>query len=203
MFVVFEGLDNCGKTTIVKMLGNYFKNKGMQVDYTHEFETSVGILIRELEERGELDPILKSYLFAADRQIRTRDYTNDDYSNKIIMFDRYFLSAVAYRMADGVDKEWIKSINSVFRSPDITFYIDISPEESILRNTTTKFNISYTRDYLNRAREAYLSMIGEYGMIYIDGMRTIKEIYNQVLKYIEESLENGRFKNNSEESISQ
>lgn len=188
MLIAFEGLDNCGKTTIANMLSSYFANKGIQVEFTHEFETPVGLLIRELAEKNELDPILKSYLFAADRHWRTRDYTGDDYKQKLIIFDRYYLSAVAYRIADGVDKNWIKTLNSIFPEPDITFYIDITPEESIKRNTKNKFNILYSRDFLARARNAYISIIKEYNLVYIDGMQSIDNIYNTVLLLVEEKM---------------
>lgn len=46
-----------------------------------------------------------------------------------------------YRMAENIDKNWVKNINRIFREPDMIFYIDITPQESIRRNTDTKFNI--------------------------------------------------------------
>lgn len=82
MLVVFEGLDNCGKTTIVEKLKNYYVQQGVSVEFTREFETDVGKLIKKMSQENWLDSILKSYLFAADRQIRTRTYTDEDYKNK-------------------------------------------------------------------------------------------------------------------------
>lgn len=71
MLIVFEGLDNCGKTTIVEMLKEYFVHVGKHAEFTREFETNIGIVIKEMAQAGSLDTILKSYLFAADRHIRT------------------------------------------------------------------------------------------------------------------------------------
>ena len=96
--------------------------------------------IKEMSKAGVLDPVLKTYLFAADRYIRTKIY-EEDYNSKIILFDRYYQSALAYRMAENIDKNWVKNINRIFREPDMIFYIDITPQESIRRNTDTKFNI--------------------------------------------------------------
>ncbi len=107
MLVVFEGLDNCGKTTIVEKLKNYYDQQGVPAEFTREFETDVGKLIKKMSQESQLDSILKSYLFAADRQIRTRMYTDEDYQNKMILFDRYYHSAVAYRIAEGINKEWV------------------------------------------------------------------------------------------------
>lgn len=185
MLVVFEGLNNCGKTTIVEKLKNYYDQQGVPAEFTREFETDVGKLIKKMSQESQLDSILKSYLFAADRQIRTRMYTDEDYQNKMILFDRYYHSAVAYRMAEGINKEWVMTLNSVFKKPDIGFYIDITPEESVKRNTDTKFNIIASAEHLSKVRNAYLSFIAEENLIYIDGMRDLESIYNDVLNYIE------------------
>ena len=48
-------------------------------------------------------------------------------------------------MAENIDKNWVKNINRIFREPDMIFYIDITPQESIRRNTDTKFNIIDTK----------------------------------------------------------
>lgn len=185
MLVVFEGLDNCGKTTIVEKLKQYYDQQGILAEFTREFETDVGRLIKKMSQENQLDSILKSYLFAADRQIRTRMYTEDDYQNKMILFDRYYHSAVAYRMAEGINKEWVINLNSVFKKPDIGFYIDITPEESVKRNTDTKFNIIATAEHLAKVRKAYLSFINEENLIYINGMRDLEDVYNEILNYIE------------------
>lgn len=185
MLITFEGLDNCGKTTIAERLEKNYKGRGFDCSYTREFETEVGKLIRRMEEKKQLDPILKSFLFAADRQLRTRAYSQEDYENKIIIFDRYYHSAIAYRMADGIERGWIECVNSVFRKPDYAFYIDITPEESVRRNTSSKFNIIYSVDKLRSIRDAYKSIFDDSEFIYIDGMRSIDLIYKDVLSKIE------------------
>lgn len=39
MLIVFEGLDNCGKTAIVEMLKDYFYHMGKYAQFTREFES--------------------------------------------------------------------------------------------------------------------------------------------------------------------
>ena len=97
-----------------------------------------------MAKEGTLDPILKAYLFATDRYIRMKNIDQEDLKNKIMLFDRYVPSALAYRMAEGVDKNWVTNINSVFPKADIGFFIDITPNESVNRNTNAKFNIKAT-----------------------------------------------------------
>ena len=186
MIVIFEGLDNCGKTTLVQMLNKYYSSIEIETEISKEFETNIGKELKNMAKEGKLDPILKAYLFATDRYIRMKEISKQDLESKIIMFDRYVPSALAYRMAEGVDKEWVSNINSIFPKADIGFFIDISPEESVKRNTDTKFNIKATPEHLSKVRNFYLSILDENNLIYINGMRPIEEIFNDVLSKIEE-----------------
>ena len=186
MLVIFEGLDNCGKTTLVQMIKDYYSKLGIDAEVSKEFETNIGKELKNMAKVGTLDPILKAYLFATDRYIRMKNITQDDLKNKIMLFDRYVPSALAYRMAEGVDKNWVTNINSVFPKADIGFFIDITPEESVNRNTDSKFNIISPPEHLGRVRDAYLSILDENNLIYINGMQSIENIFVEVLGKIEE-----------------
>ena len=190
MIVIFEGLDNCGKTTLVQMLKDYYINIGIDAEVSKEFETNIGIELKKMAIEGTLDSILKAYLFAADRYIRMKSISSDDLNNKILLFDRYVPSAIAYRMAEGVDKDFVLNINSVFPKADIGFFIDITPEESVNRNTDTKFNIKSSVEHLGEVRKAYSSILNENNLIYIDGMKPIEQIFNEVLQKLEEFRKN-------------
>lgn len=52
---------------------------------------------------GTLDSIIKTFLFATNRYIRMKSITEAEYQTKILLFDRYVPSAIAYRMAENVD----------------------------------------------------------------------------------------------------
>lgn len=117
----------------------------------------------------------------------------NDLENKIMLFDCYVPSAITYRMAECVDKNWVVNINSVFPKADIGFFIDITPDESVKRNIDTKFNIKSTLGHLNKVRNAYLSILDENKLIYINGMQPIEKIFDEVVQKIEEfRKENGR-----------
>ena len=167
-------------------LNKLYLSKGIETEVSKEFETNIGKELKEMAKKGTLDPILKGLLFAADRQIRLREILKEDIENKILLFDRYVPSAIAYRMAEGIDKEWVTNINSVFPKHDIGFYIDISPAESIRRNTDAKFNIRASEEHLSKVREAYMSILEENKLIYINGMQSIDIIFKEIAVKIEE-----------------
>ena len=187
MIVIFEGLDNCGKTTIITLLEKYYIENGINIEISKEFKTPIGELLKELIVAKKADPILKTFLFAADRYYRMKDKTfNED---TLYLFDRYVPSAVAYRDAEGCDIDWVKGVNSIFPEPDLCFYIDISPEESILRNTDSKFNIKYDKEFLSNAKKCYDHNLTGDNCIRIDGSKSIEEILNIVINSINNIIE--------------
>ena len=110
-----------------------------------------------------------------------RNITKEDMDSKILLFDRYVPSAMAYRMAEGVDKDWVANLNSVFPKPDIGFFIDITPEESVRRNTDAKCNIKASAEHLAKVREAYISILKENNLFPINGMQPIETILKKLL----------------------
>ena len=64
MIVIFQGLDNCGKTTLVEKLNKLYLSKGIESEVSKEFETNIGKELKEMAKKGTLDPILKGLLFA-------------------------------------------------------------------------------------------------------------------------------------------
>lgn len=190
MLITFEGLDNCGKTTLVNKIKDYYLELGVNVEISKEFETNIGIELKKMAIAGTLDPILKTFLFATDRYIRMKNISKDELNNKMILFDRYVPSAIAYRTAESVNKDWVESINSIFPKIDFGFFIDITPTESIKRNNDEKFNIKSSPEYLKKVREAYLSILDENKLIYINGMQSLDNIFDEVITKIEEYIKN-------------
>ena len=190
VLIIFEGLDNCGKTTLANMIKNFYLSNGVAAEISKEFETNIGMELKNMAAAGTLDPIIKTFLFATDRYIRMKNISEEEYQTKILLFDRYVPSAIAYRMAENVDKKWVETINSIFPKADLGFFIDISPEESVKRNTNSKFNIISTPEHLKKVRDSYLSILDENNLIKINGMQPLEKIFDEIIKIIEEYRKN-------------
>lgn len=51
MLVIFECLDNCGKTTLVEMIKDYYLNLEIDVEISKEFETNIGKELKKWPKR--------------------------------------------------------------------------------------------------------------------------------------------------------
>lgn len=141
LFIVFEGIDGSGKSTQVENLHRFMiQHYGNTIVTSEPSKRQIGRLIRDIfARRIEMDNLTIAGLFVADRldHITNKEEGILQYleSGTHVICDRYILSSFAYQ---GVfaDKEWIVTANSQARKlllPDITFYLDITPEESMNR----------------------------------------------------------------------
>ena len=185
LIIVFEGLDNSGKTTLIEKLSDAI-SINYKVKTSKEFDTDIGYVLKSGLKDSKYSPQMKALLFAADRQQRLDELQKEDYD--IILFDRYLYSAIAYRQSEGLDEKWIRTLNQFNPKEDLGFYIDITVDESIRRNTDTKFNVLYSKEHLTRIRELYLNIVAKEGLIKIDGMKGEVAIKSEVLGIINERL---------------
>ncbi len=193
MFIVFEGIDGSGKTTIARSIAEGLEKEGKRVYLTEEpTKTWLGEAVRRgIEE--EKNPYTQALLFFADRAEHVREIKRKLEEGYIVLSDRYVYSTYAYQGAQlyhimefEETMQWFKMIYEPMRlDPDVVFYIDIWPEEGISRIYGRKKKEKFERvEFLNRVREIYTLLAEEYGFIKIDGMRPIEEVYGEIWGYM-------------------
>ena len=141
LFIAFEGIDGCGKSTQVKLLTESLKNSGHKVYSTYEpTDSPIGSVIRNIfKHRIEADHRTIAGLFVADRLDHLLNKTNG-ILKKIgegftVVTDRYYFSSYAYH-GTHMSLEWVIEANSLaaeLLKPDLNIYIDISPDVSMKR----------------------------------------------------------------------
>ena len=71
MFISFEGIEGCGKTTQVELLTKFLSHRGVHYVVTREpGGTHLGKLIRQMlldPAHSEMEPLTELFLYAADR----------------------------------------------------------------------------------------------------------------------------------------
>ncbi len=195
MFIVFEGIDGTGKTTIVKRLAEDLKREGYEVFVTQEpTKTWIGRDVRRAIEE-EKNGFTQALLFFADRAEHVKEIREN--LDKVILCDRYVYSTFAYQGAQleremGFEKamEWFKQVYEPMRlDPDMVFLITVDPEEGIRRIYGREKKEKFERvEFLRRVQEIYLRIALEYGFSIIDGNRGIEEIYREISAKIMEKL---------------
>lgn len=140
-FIVFEGTDGSGKSTHLKLLSKYFKEKGIPCYLTCEpTDSPFGALLRScLHGRIEADEHTIAAMFAADRLDHIKNGVNGILKKldegTTVLCDRFYLSSFAYNGGQ-TDLDWVISINEPAMKalrPDLTIFLDLSAEEGMER----------------------------------------------------------------------
>ncbi len=172
-FITFEGIDGSGKSTQLRLLANFLKQKGCDVLSTREpGGTPVGNRLRAalLDAQEEVDPLTELLVFAADRAQHVRRVLRPALeSGQVVFSDRYADATAAYQGAGrGFSPELISEIIELATEglkPDLTLLFDLSVADSISR-TRRRTNGKQQGDRLDaetaefhaRVRDAYLRL---------------------------------------------
>ena len=192
-FIALEGLDGSGQSTQRVMLKNWFRKNAMKCLTTKEpTDSLVGGLIRA-QLKGEWSSSAEALqlLFAADRALHLeKDIVPALEKGVHVVTDRYFFSSIAYGMVDA-DKAWLQSINSNFRLPDVTVYLDVRPSECLRRLTGDRVRLELfeKEEYLKKVRENYLELSREYKNFYVlNGEQPSEAINEEIVKLIKNRI---------------
>ncbi len=129
-YIVFEGIDGSGKTTICSNTAARLRESGYKVLLISEpSKSEIGQLLRKQMKTMTLNQKSIALLYAADSyDIQAQILEDYDF----ILSDRNFFSTVAYQMVD-VDENWLFSIHKFLEIPDAVFYLNISVDEALSR----------------------------------------------------------------------
>lgn len=203
LFIVFEGIDSCGKSTQAELLKNYLITQKEQAVISPEPSTGIiGNLIRQaLKQRvvftsdRSLFEEQMAYLFAADRHDHL--YNDIDGVFKLIkdrvhvISTRYYFSSLAYNSDTPKQFELVSSLNQRFPHPDLTVYIDVPLEVSLNRLQERPLKEVYeTRAKLTKVREQYQRIFASYEgvLLNVDGTQNKQDIHEDIVKFIHDKF---------------
>lgn len=167
LFITFEGVDGCGKTTQMELLAKYLQDRGYEVIITREpGAKGLGEKIREilLHYDGEVSSRAESFLFLADRaQHIDKIIMPAVKAGKIVLCDRHTDSTIAYQgYGRGVDIDELVMLNNLATGkskPDLTFVFDIDIETSMSRVGKEKDRMeSAGVEFFEKVRKGYLEI---------------------------------------------
>jgi len=193
MFITFEGIDACGKTTQYRLLTEMLKERNIPFIFIREpGGTKAGEDIRKilLHNDYSLSHKTEVLLFVASRAQLTKNIIAPALAEgKVILADRFMDSSVAYQgYGRGLGSKIVESLNNFAvgeYTPDITFFVDITVDEAFKRMKLSKKNDKIEiegKDFFEKVRNGYFELMKENKdrFIYIDGMKKEKEVFEKI-----------------------
>ena len=191
LFISFEGVDGCGKSTQVKLLKDKIASEGIKVELVRE---PGGLKISEEIRKILLNPDNSSMNYETEALLMTasRAQLTEEVIKPLlakgffVLADRFSDSTLAYQGGGRkLDIDILKKINSFATKnlvPDITFLIDLKPEDALLRSGVSSPDRIEAAgvDLQKDVRKTYIKLAREFSnrFIVLDGYDSISSIHS-------------------------
>ena len=204
--IVIEGPDASGRSTQVTRITSKLEADGHAV-------LNTGLRRSELISQGILEA--KRNLVLGKRTISlfyAADFA-DQLENKIIpalrsgfivLADRYIYTLMARDVVRGISKRWCYHLFGFAIKPDLVFYVDVDPNELVHRVFQKNASLDYYESgadlglsdnmfesfliYQGMVAREFRKMQKRYGLVFVNGNRSIEEINIELQKKIDDFL---------------
>lgn len=200
LFITFEGIDLCGKSTQARLLAEYLREKKIEVVLSREpGGPPISEKIRQIllsREHASMKPLTELLLYEAGRAQHTEELIRPSLdAGRCVILDRYGDASTAYQgWGRGLGPDLVRRLNQLATGgllPDITILLDLSPEEAARRAPQKDWQADRLEgeavEFHRRVREGYRKMAAEEPdrIRLIDGRGPIDDIHDQILISIE------------------
>lgn len=202
-FITFEGNDGSGKTTQIRLLSEYLKEKGIEVVLTREpGGTPIGEQIRSIlldKANKDMHPVTEMILYAASRaQLVNTLIRPAIEEGKAVICDRFVDSSYAYQaMGRGLGLKAVRTVNSYAIGdcmPDITFFMDIDADAAMKRRNASGEEAdrveSEKMEFHRSVYEGYKNLISLYPerIKPIDVQKSPEQVFESIKAYVDQLL---------------
>ncbi|MDD9898362.1 MAG: dTMP kinase [Candidatus Melainabacteria bacterium] len=200
MFITIEGPDKAGKTTQIRKLKEYAKDKSLDWVFAHNpGDTDLGARLREivLDCDEHISDHAELMIYLADRahhvETKLKPLLQE---GKIIVCDRFSDSTLAYQgYGRGIDVNTIEIMDNLVCDgvkPDLTILLMVSEEEAQRRNKGEIDRLeAQNKLFFVRVRNGYKTLAREnptrIKVIEVDGM-SIEEVHERMIEIIQTEI---------------
>ena len=187
-FIVFEGIDGSGKTTVHRALKERMKDKNDIVFSSEPTDGEYGKKIREALKGGNVSDEELLFLFMQDRIEHVKNVVMPSLKEeKTVILDRYYLSTAAYQAGKLFSVKEILVLNGLFSpTPDLVVYFEIPVEKALerLRSRGKVLSVFEKEEKLKKVAENYEWILEYFDVKRVNALLPIEELVNEVEKIV-------------------
>ena len=189
LFITFEGPDGCGKTSIINLIKEYYKdNKKI-------------IFTREPGGTENMSPRTEALLYSASRAQHIDELVRPNLEKgNVVISDRFVLSSLAYQGGGrelGVEN--VKKINDFAIdgvNPDLVIFFYVDPLTTLKRKSLSENadRLELSGDeFHSRVYDTYMELLDkmkdENTLRKVDATKSMEEVFETVKNIIDKKLE--------------
>ena len=200
--IVVEGADGSGRSTQIEMLVEWMEGSGhATVQVGLKRSTLVSEELEQAQQGNILSRTTLSLFYATDFADQLENIILPALkAGFVVLSDRYIYTLMARDMVRGMDEAWLKNLYGVALEPDVVFYLNVPPEELVLRTFAKNASLDYwesgmdlglSRDmfdsfmkYQTAMQKTFRGLQTSYGFTIVDGMRPVEVVNSELRKKI-------------------
>jgi dTMP kinase len=204
-FIVFEGLDGSGKSSLITALEKELQQAGQSIVKTREpGGTELGDLIRELilKTSGEA-PTARTelLLYEASRAQHVDKVIKPNLNGKKwVLCDRFTASSIAFQAGGReISESWVEKLNTFATdglSADLTVLLNLSVAESRKRRKNRQLSLGMTEDRIESEADSFHEKVQKSFLaqaeaakdrwLVLDAAKPLDELLSQLLRRLKE-----------------
>lgn len=155
MYIVFEGIDGSGKTTMVEKVARWMFDKDIKLTLAREplygaEDYLLRYYIKCLDDLEDSDAFETLY-YAMDRLINKTDIVKSLNDGRIVLSDRSYISSLMYQE----DTDFVRNVNKYVIEPDLVIYFNVDTDVAFSRLKKRDGKISVSLEQLREYNEKY------------------------------------------------
>ena len=200
LFIVFEGVEGCGKSFQSKKLFNNLKKKNFEVVLTREpggtksAELIRNLILKDYFQKGineKFNKYTDTLLYLAARNEHVLNKIKPALKKKkIVICDRFVDSTIAYQVyGKKVKINFINEIHKIILGnlkPDITFVLKVSPKSSrkrLLKRRSKNRYDKFSQSFYNKVQKSFIRLSKNKKNYHIfDSSKNDKSLEDLILK---------------------
>lgn len=208
MFITFEGIEGCGKSTQINLLAGQLQRLGRQILLTREpggcpISDQIRRLLLDADNRAMV-PMTELMLYAAARSQHLAEIVQPALTaGSLVLCDRFSDATRAYQaFGRGIDRQAMESLNDLAcngLTPDLTLLLDCPVEVGLARARQRIAGSSGPKEerfeleslhFHQRVRDGYLQLAAEEPdrFVVIDAAASQDQVARTVLQAVQQRL---------------
>ncbi|TBU16353.1 thymidylate kinase [Ordospora colligata] len=185
IFVVFEGLDRSGKTTMVNALHERMSKDIVirKIGFPNRSTALGRVIDGYLRKQIKLEDETIHLVFSADRY-EHKEMIEQLRKENVVLCDRYSMSGVVYSAAKGLDLQWCEMTEELLPKPDLTVFIDV-PTDELCKRKGFGEEVYDDMKFQKKVYSLYASLLKkEKNVLIIDGTCAVEDNIEKVMHAI-------------------
>jgi len=187
MIIVIEGSDQAGKKTQSELLKKALQAKKIKTKIFSfpDYFTPVGREINHyLKGKREFPIQVIHCLLAANRWEKFHEIQKANTKNSVVIMNRYYHSNLVYGLANGLNLNWLESLDKGLPKADLVIVLDLVSKDSFTRKKTNRDKFEKNKEFSKKISNTYRILARKYNWKIVKASATKQEVHHSIMKLV-------------------